>query len=135
MDDKFMQEYLIQLLASQPPIEAPNLPLNYKKLFSFVDQIKQAFGTKIELEVAIYDITKPEDPASSSQELNENSLLQSFDGDQFNKVKNYLHQNAHSWKVQHLTTSEYFNVVKNNLNKVLPNKHVVISTSAQKIAP
>ena len=133
MDDKFLQEYLIQLLSSQPPIEAPNLPLNYKKLFSFVDQIKQAFGTKIELEVAVYDITKPEDSASSSQELNENSLLQSFDGDQFNKVQDYLHQNANSWKVQHLTKSEYFNVLKNNLNTVLPSQNVVASTGADKI--
>ena len=99
MDDKFLQEYLIQLLASQPPMEAPNLPLNYKKLLSFVDQIKQAFGTKIELEVTVFDVTKPEDPATNSQELNEDSLLQSFDGDQFKKVQEYLRQNAESWKV------------------------------------
>ena len=97
MDNKFMQDYLIQLLLSQQLVETPNLPANYKKLYGLVDQLKQAFGAKIDVKVTVHEVTKPVAAASDSNVLNEDVLLQSFDNDQFKTVQNFFSQHAESW--------------------------------------
>ena len=119
MDNKFMQNYLIQLLLSQQPAETPNLPANYKKLYGLVEQLKQAFGANIDVKVAAYEITRPAAETSDSNALNEDVLLQSFDNDQFKTVQHFFSQHGESWSVRQLTPSEYFTLLRENNNNLI----------------